>query len=91
MNTQLFHVGDRVVVIGNVNDDENHVGWCDDSMDDMVGEIFTVDRVDEGSGRFAYKLKEDECHWWFDEDWLRLCGVLEADTHELDSFFGDFM
>lgn len=89
MNTQLFHVGDEVVVIGNVNDDKNDIGWGD-SMDDMVGEIFTIDIVDNDGETFMYKLKEDEYHWWFDEDWLRLYDVLEVDTHELDSFFGDF-
>ncbi len=90
MNAQLFHAGDKVVVIGNVNDDENNIGWWDD-MDDMVGEIFTIDIInEEDDGTFIYKLEEDEDRWWFDEDWLRLYGVLEVDTHELDSFFGDF-
>lgn len=83
-----FNVGDAVVLLGNTNDNRNHVGWMR-SMDALVGGkfIITQRRIDSIA---LYKLDGDEHHWWYDEEWLAQALFDDIDTSELDRFFSEF-
>lgn len=91
MKEPLFKVGEKVILLGDTNDDYNEVGWCD-SMDDIIGDVMTVKSWEtNGSDNFMYKLEEDEDDYWYDEEWLS--GVMknpsQTDKNELDNFFND--
>lgn len=83
-----FEVGDTVVLLGNTNDNRNHVGWMG-SMDKLVGgEFIIVRRKIENAN--MYKLDGDEYSWWYDEEWLAPARYDDIDTSELDQFFSEF-
>lgn len=67
-----FSVGDRVILLGDTNDDANNVGWCSE-MDDMIDKVYTIKQVID-PGRFrglvTYKLEGDPRHYQYDEEWL---------------------
>lgn len=86
----LFKLGDRVVLVGDTNNDQNEVGWCVE-MNDMIGETFSISRYDI-DGCCMYKLNGDDNDYWYDEAWLAPAKTLDeeiTDTTALDDFFSD--
>jgi len=90
MEEWLYSAGDEVMLVGNTNDDDNDVGWCPE-MNNMIGDVFTIKRVDSKDGVFMYTLEGDPYDYWYDEAWLSpaLRTPLPADEKELDSFFAE--
>ena len=89
MVTPRYNVGDKVVLIGNTNNDENRVG-IPAYFDEKIGQTFTISRfqIREKRGRIyiVYSFANDG-GWVYDEQWL---APYEIDTSELDKYFSEY-
>lgn len=84
-----YKVGDKVVLIGNTNNDENKVG-LPAYFDKKIGQTFTISRfqIREKRGRIYITYSfENDAGWVYDEQWL---APYEIDTSELDKYFSEY-
>lgn len=84
-----YKIGDKVVLIGNTNNDKNRVG-LPAYFDEKIGQTFTISgfKIREKLGRTYITFSfENDNGWIYDEQWL---APYEIDTSELDKYFSEY-
>lgn len=90
----MFKVGDHVILIDGKYNDEHEIGWCDPTMDNLVGNEFVIRRIDEYDDWPSVKLNTldgmaTEEDLWYDIEWL-IPANDDTDTSSLDDFFSEW-
>ena len=71
-----FNIGDRVLVVQNTHQQDAELIGVNTYMDDMVGEICTIERRDSWQGFPGYRLEEDVDDWLFPESMLEIADAV---------------